>query len=254
MKQLILLLCISSLTFGSIEWNVIGKTLSNEIVTTITQTFEPGWYSYWKNPGDSGGKATISIKTPNVSDYGLIFPKPELLTSDFLVTYGYKSSVEYTLFLKTEEPVINAVFSWLECKDVCIPKEAHLNLNIPTRIPLYVKPVQPSLNITIKSTAKHLKFIIPNSTSAEFFPYENGYLKPETRVFKNEVLSIKTTSYQPTSIKGEIYVNDNTLPIIIDKIPIEYTSSTQFLWIILSAFYWWFIIKYHAMRVTNYWN
>ena len=129
------------MSFASINWTLIGKTANGNYITTIEQTLPTNWYTYWKNPGDSGDKASISFITNNVTSTGLEFPKPSILSTDPLITYGYMNAVTYTLPLRTNQKEINARFSWLECADVCIPKEETISLKIPSGyLKLYIPP------------------------------------------------------------------------------------------------------------------
>ena len=71
---------LSHLSFANIQWTVSGISNDGTIITSITQTLNDGWHTYWKNPGDSGAKASISIHEASVISKGLIFPKPSVIT------------------------------------------------------------------------------------------------------------------------------------------------------------------------------
>ena len=221
MKQFLLLLCISSMSFASINWTLIGKTANGNYITTIEQTLPTNWYTYWKNPGDSGDKASISFITNNVTSTGLEFPKPSILSNDPLITYGYMNFVTYTLPLKTNQKEITARFSWLECADVCIPKEETISLKIPSGyLKLYIPPKKPTIDYNLVLTGKKLQFKLPNTiTSAEFFPYENDYLAIQSQSFLNHTLTIKTTNPPPSTVEGELYINHHKEGIIVKKSP-----------------------------------
>ena len=44
---------------ATIKWRVTGKIDTQTIQTEIHHVLPNGWHTYWKNPGDSGEKATI---------------------------------------------------------------------------------------------------------------------------------------------------------------------------------------------------
>ena len=103
-----------------------GMTRPNKgtLITSIRQTLPDGWHTYWKNPGDSGAKASIKTTNQNVEFGELEFPKPTLLTLDPLITFGYKNDVTYKLPVNIIDQTdsVSATFHWLECAEVCIPK------------------------------------------------------------------------------------------------------------------------------------
>ena len=63
---LLILLCCSPLVNSAIDWVVIGKSPTNQLVTEIDKTLPKGWHTYWKNPGDSGDRARISTKQTGI--------------------------------------------------------------------------------------------------------------------------------------------------------------------------------------------
>jgi thiol:disulfide interchange protein DsbD len=100
---------------------------------------EPGWHTYWKNPGESGMATKIEWQLPPGITAGEIqWPLPEKLPPIEVTTYGYNDEVVLLVPLKLANDLkpgpleLKAKVSWLECKEVCIPGSA---------------PVQATLNI-----------------------------------------------------------------------------------------------------------
>jgi thiol:disulfide interchange protein len=100
---------------------------------------EPGWHTYWKNPGDAGMATQIKWQLPPGIAAGKIqWPLPKKFPPAEVTTYGYTNEVMLLvpLTLATNLPPgqidLKANVSWLECKDVCIPAnqdvEAKLNI------------------------------------------------------------------------------------------------------------------------------
>ena len=92
---------------------------------------EPGWHTYWKNPGDAGSPTKIEWQLPaglTVVDSG--WPVPKKLPPADVTTYGYENEVALpTVFEVSSNAtpgqfVIKAHVSWLECKESCIPASA----------------------------------------------------------------------------------------------------------------------------------
>ncbi|HTX20829.1 MAG TPA: protein-disulfide reductase DsbD domain-containing protein [Candidatus Aquilonibacter sp.] len=107
---------------------------------------EPGWHTYWKNPGDAGMATEIKWQLPpGISAGETQWPLPEKFQSAGITTYGYENETMLLvpLTIETNFPTnpgpldLKANVSWLECKDVCIPAnqdvEAESNLGGETK-------------------------------------------------------------------------------------------------------------------------
>jgi thiol:disulfide interchange protein len=101
---------------------------------------EPGWHTYWVNPGDSGLATEIEWSLPDGFEAGEIqWPYPERMVAPPFVSYGYENEV----LLLTEitppgdlEPgdtaTLSAHASWTVCReDRCIPSDADLSITLP---------------------------------------------------------------------------------------------------------------------------
>ena len=64
---LTIILLTNFLINASINWNALGKLNNNQILTEIVHVLPEGWHTYWKNPGDSGAKASLITHTDNVT-------------------------------------------------------------------------------------------------------------------------------------------------------------------------------------------
>jgi thiol:disulfide interchange protein len=106
---------------------------------------DPGWHTYWKNPGDAGTATKIEWQLPaGISAGEIQWPLPEKFPPLEVTTYGYTNEVVLLVPLKLEANLpagaltLAATISWLECKDVCIPAsqnvEAKLNVGPETKI------------------------------------------------------------------------------------------------------------------------
>ena len=92
---------------------------------------EPGWHTYWKNPGAAGMATKIQWQLPPGITAGEIqWPLPEKLPPADVTTYGYDDEVVLLVPLKLATDLkpgtldLKADVSWLECKEVCIPGNA----------------------------------------------------------------------------------------------------------------------------------
>ena len=60
----------------------------------IRLQLEPGWHTYWKNPGDAGLPLTAELLDSNGYKTGdLRFPTPHKIQASEDVLYGYDSEV-----------------------------------------------------------------------------------------------------------------------------------------------------------------
>lgn len=100
---------------------------------------EPGWHTYYKDPGDSGLPTKITWTLPPGFKAGEIQwpkPKPHLEAGD-LKTNIYEEEVLLTIPITVPaqlppEPIrLEAAVSWLTCSDLCVPGKATLVLELP---------------------------------------------------------------------------------------------------------------------------
>ena len=117
----------------------------NTIWAGVDIKMDPGWHTYWKNPGDSGIATTIKWELPPGVTAGEIqWPLPEKFPPIEVTTYGYTNEVMLLvpLTLATNLPpgplALKADVAWLECQESCVPGstnvEATLNVGGETKI------------------------------------------------------------------------------------------------------------------------
>ncbi len=105
----------------------------------LHQRLQPGWHTYWRNPGESGEPTNIAWTAPPgfaVSD--IFWPHPERIPFGELANYGYSDDVLLRVEVTVPaglKPGENVTFkgdvAWLVCKDICIPEKAALDLTLP---------------------------------------------------------------------------------------------------------------------------
>jgi thiol:disulfide interchange protein len=114
------------------------------VLVGVHLKMEPGWHTYWKNPGSAGAPTKIEWQLPPGVTAGEIqWPLPEKLPPEEVITYGYENEVVLVVPLKLAPDVkpgpleLNAKVSWLECKEQCIPAkttvQATLNIGAETK-------------------------------------------------------------------------------------------------------------------------
>lgn len=116
---------------------VPGETVSFGLYIKL----EPGWHSYWKNPGDS---ASAPILIPVLPDgyqaSEVIYPFPKRIPVKHLTSFGYEGETILLFDVKvplSEAANIGAIrqikleAEWLVCKEECIPAFFDFAIHIP---------------------------------------------------------------------------------------------------------------------------
>jgi thiol:disulfide interchange protein len=103
----------------------------------VDMKMEPGWHTYWKNPGEAGMATKIQWQLPPGITAGEIqWPLPEKLPPAEVTTYGYNNEVMLLVPLKLASDLkpcpldLKAKVSWLECKEECVPGSANVEANL----------------------------------------------------------------------------------------------------------------------------
>ena len=108
----------------------------DELLVGFKFTLNPGWHTYWENPGDAGEGASIKWNLPNdIVASKILWPGPERIPVEPLMTFGYEDEVVLLTKISTSAasaiPLnLNAQVSWYTCKEICIPQEAEVSIPI----------------------------------------------------------------------------------------------------------------------------
>ena len=150
------------------------------VLAGIELQMDPGWHTYWQNPGESGIPTQIKWNLPpGVTAGDIQWPLPHKLPPAEVTTYGYVDDVmlvvplKLAADLKPGQPLtLEADLTWLECQDQCIPGKTNvtttLNLgpqNQPStnaalitawqqKVPAPVNPAEWSLHATWETPAQ----------------------------------------------------------------------------------------------------
>ena len=109
----------------------------SEIWIALRERIEPGWHTYWTNPGVSGEPTTLTWRLPAGFETGpVLFPIPSTIPVGPLVNYGYSNEVLLLSRLKVSKDAkagpldIRAIAEWLVCKDICVPETGEARLTV----------------------------------------------------------------------------------------------------------------------------
>ncbi len=100
---------------------------------------QPGWHTYWENPGDAGMPTSFKWTLPEGFTASAIeWPAPQRVQEGTLVTYSYHDSVFLPVTItppasldSSRSYTLQVKASWLVCKDICIPESAEMSLMLP---------------------------------------------------------------------------------------------------------------------------
>src|SRR3979411_1484345 len=100
----------------------------------IAFQLQPGWHTYWRNPGDSGVPPRIDFsKSENIEAVTILWPAPTKFADGAGGTsLGYQKQVVLPLRIvakKADRPVtLRADINYAVCEKLCIPVEASAEL------------------------------------------------------------------------------------------------------------------------------
>ncbi|RZJ87127.1 MAG: thiol:disulfide interchange protein, partial [Brevundimonas sp.] len=119
-------------------WAAPGSTA----IVAIRQKIAPGWHTYWRNPGDSGGPTSLIWRLQNGYSAGdILWPTPGRQRLMNLVNYGYEGEVFLPVPIQVPTSAkpgqiipltVEALF--LVCSDqLCVPEPLTLSADLPIR-------------------------------------------------------------------------------------------------------------------------
>ena len=156
---------------------------------------DPHWHTYWRNPGDSGLPTRLDLTLPEGwTAAGIAWPMPQRIFIGPLANYGYEGDLLLPVALNVPASLaagrvtLSGKASWLMCKDVCIPGEATVRLELPVQAQAAASPHAGRFDRNAAATPRSVMpvraFVAPGAVSllfdrpalarAEFFPYQEG--------------------------------------------------------------------------------
>ncbi len=119
-------------------WAAPGSTA----VVAVRQAIQPGWHTYWRNPGDSGGATTLAWDLPQGVEAGdIVWPVPERQRLPGLMNYGYSGVVYLPVPVRIPAAArggtvlpLTVKASFFVCSaEMCVPEDLTLRLDLPIR-------------------------------------------------------------------------------------------------------------------------
>lgn len=224
------------------------------LYVALHQKIRPGWHTYWRDPGDAGEAPKLAWTLPPGWSAGdIVWPAPKRLPVGPLMDYGYEGEVYLPIPITAPRsaPVgrsatLKAAVSLLVCKDVCVPEDATVQLDLAVApsgggvtdpaiaAALAAAPRPPPLKGALAVQGARLKLAVaspalrgPQVEDAYFFPYDSTVLdnaKPQAidRGPRGVTLSLAagyafTKGTPPSSLKGVLEIDGRAYEVVASK-------------------------------------
>lgn len=219
---------------------------------------EPGWHTYWENPGDAGLATTMEWTLPEgFSEDGIDWPPPVRINEGPLAIYGYDATIFLPVTITPPETLdipsynFHVKANWLICKEICIPESAELDITLPTGtgedaadIAFFaahdaVKPTVIPFPADYNTLDNKLILSVPLSLlniekidAAEFFPRQSGVIKytgaQQASVENAHILvtAERAEGELPASLSGLLYVTSGENKKTFDISLVQKVSAT----------------------------
>jgi thiol:disulfide interchange protein DsbD len=110
----------------------------SDTYVALVQTLEPGWHSYWRNPGSAGEATKLQWTLPQGWSAGpIVWAAPKRIPVGPLVSFGYEGKVVLPVPIHVpadatpgSRQTLKAEASFLVCKEICIPAQASLAVDL----------------------------------------------------------------------------------------------------------------------------
>lgn len=107
-----------------------GSRAGMAMLGGIAISLQPGWHTYWRNPGDSGVPPRFDFsKSDNVDAVTVLWPAPKQFDDGAGgQSLGYEKQVVLPLRVTAKNPdkpvTLRAVINYAVCEKICVPVEA----------------------------------------------------------------------------------------------------------------------------------
>ena len=128
---------------GHIEVELVsqeaGAAPGATVFVALRQKIQPGWHTYWRNPGDAGDATRIAWTLPAGWTAGdIVWPTPEKSRVGPLLDFAYTGEVLLPVPISVPANAqvgsvvtLKAAAAFLVCEQVCVPEDAVVTLTLP---------------------------------------------------------------------------------------------------------------------------
>lgn len=106
---------------------------------------EPGFRTYWRSPGEAGLAPSLDWSgSANLERAEVLWPAPTRFEEAGSVSYGYRDVVILPVRILPGDPSrpvrLDLKLLYGACRDICIPAEVALSLDLPAQVPVGPHP------------------------------------------------------------------------------------------------------------------
>jgi thiol:disulfide interchange protein DsbD len=128
---------------GHIEVELVAQEMGvapgSTVYVALRQKIQPGWHTYWRNPGDAGDATRIVWTLPSGWTAGdIVWPTPEKSRVGPLLDFAYTGEVLLPVPISVPANAqvgsvvtLKAAAAFLVCEQVCVPEDAVVTLTLP---------------------------------------------------------------------------------------------------------------------------
>ncbi|MEP2980492.1 MAG: protein-disulfide reductase DsbD domain-containing protein [Lentilitoribacter sp.] len=170
----------------------------NGVIKAIVEVdLEPGWKTYWREPGSSGIPPLFNFSaSENVEDVKVHFPVPSLISDETGSYAGYKKSLAFPIDLKTKDPTdathLQADIFLGVCNEICVPISANIDLDL--------KEFQTSSEQ--KVLIENARFNLPTQPAKDFNLKQAEYVSDTNSV----EFEVTLPAFYPPNMKPEVFI------------------------------------------------
>ncbi len=119
---------------------LLADTGEGGINAGIDVVIEPGWHTYWRNPGEAGVPPAFDFDgSANVAHVDVLYPAPERYDDGASVSLVYRDEVVFPLAVEPVDPgkpiMLKVDISLGVCAEVCIPTRASASATLAPDAP-----------------------------------------------------------------------------------------------------------------------
>ncbi len=253
----------SAVRDGNVEAELLSEVSSIQpgkpFCLAVRLSMDEGWHIYWKNPGDSGLATSVEWNLPDgLSAEALEWPRPEKIDTPPFATFGYEHEAALMVKMNVHPTFagsaakIQANVTWLSCKEICVPGQANLEVELPvsnetqnvnqenaSEFQKFRKEFPLPLDWQFSAEQKNKNMVLQfipvgvnlEAKDAYFFPEEQGILE----YAEKQNLSSKAGRYQLQSplsprfkkklsrLKGVLVFSDTSVPAVSVDVSVRKT-------------------------------
>jgi thiol:disulfide interchange protein DsbD len=149
-----------------------------EQALAVRLTPEPGWHTYWRNPGQAGQATQLHWNLPDgYSASEIHWPTPVLFSTGDITSIGYEGPAWLGVTLTVPQSAVGTQADltveahWLACSDACVPEHATLQLQRAVGSVAEADPQQTAAFASAAATRPQLSSIEAR------YAVESGHLK-----------------------------------------------------------------------------